>query len=256
MSTNEHIIIKDGEGEVVNWIKGKNAAGINRVSWDLRYASQSGIELDRVSGDGPFGGSGLMVTPGTYTVTLASIVDGKMTPLADPMPFEVKSKGRAALKGKYFSDMEDFRKELQQFQQDMTATSTTLRAGTKRVKAMYTALGRSTTDDPSLMTRLYEAHQELMDLEKQMNGDPLKQEVGEPTAPTPRSRMYIGFRALNTTYGPTAMHLETVAIGKQQLQDIKAELAAVIEETLPALEADLMKAGAPWIEGQALPGEE
>ncbi len=250
------LIIKDGEGEVVNRIKGKNAAGINRVSWDLRYASQSGIELDRVSGDGPFGGSGLMVTPGTYTVTLASIVDGKMTPLADPMPFEVKSKGRAALKGKYFSDMEDFRKELQQFQQDMTATSTTLRAGTKRVKAMYTALGRSTTDDPSLMTRLYEAHQELMDLEKQMNGDPLKQEVGEPTAPTPRSRMYIGFRALNTTYGPTAMHLETVAIGKQQLQDIKAELAAVIEETLPALEADLMKAGAPWIEGQALPGEE
>ncbi|MEL6653302.1 MAG: glycosyl hydrolase, partial [Bacteroidota bacterium] len=93
------LIIKDEAGEVVNRIKGKNAAGINRVSWNLRYASQSGIELDQKSNEGPFGGSGLMATPGTYTVTLASIVEGKMTPLTAPKSFEVKPLRKGALPG-------------------------------------------------------------------------------------------------------------------------------------------------------------
>ncbi|MEL6803685.1 MAG: glycosyl hydrolase, partial [Bacteroidota bacterium] len=249
------LIIKDEAGEVVNRIKGKNAAGINRVSWNLRYASQSGIELDQKSNEGPFGGSGLRATPGTYTVTLASIVDGKMTPLTAPKSFEVKPLRKGALPGASVEELTAFREELQEFQQDMTATTTTLKTGMKQIKAMYTALGRTTKDDPSLMPRLYEAHQQLLDLEKQMNGDPTKQEVGEPSAPTPRGRISLGFRALRSTYGPTPMHRESVAIGKKQLQDIKTELAVIIDETLPALEADLVKAGAPWMEGQGLLGE-
>ncbi|MEL7341419.1 MAG: glycosyl hydrolase, partial [Bacteroidota bacterium] len=249
------LIIKDEAGEVVNRIKGQNAPGINRVSWNLRYASQSGIELDQKSNEGPFGGSGLMATPGTYTVTLASIVDGKMTPLTEPKSFEVKPLRKGALPGASVEELTAFREELQAMQQDMSATTTTLKTSMKTVKAMYTALGRMTKDDPSLMPRLHDVHQTLLDLEKQMYGDPAKQEVGEPSNPTPRSRISLGYRALSSTYGPTPLHRESMTIGKQQLQEIKESLAVIVDETLPALEADLMKAGAPWMEGQGLLGE-
>ena len=249
------LVIKDEAGAVVNRIKGKNSSGINRVTWNLRYASQNGIELDEGAPDGPFGGRGLLASPGTYTVSLVSIVDGQMTTLTAPKSFVVKPLRDGALPGASAEELAAFREELTAFQQDMTATNSTLSSGMDKVNAMYRAIGRTTTDDPTLMSRVYEAHQKFLDLETQMYGNASKQTVGEPTAPTPRSRMSIGFRALGSTYGPTPMHRESVAIGQEQLQEIKAQLAVLMAETLPALEEDLMDAGAPWIEGQGLSEE-
>jgi len=39
---------------------------------------------------------------------------------------------------------------------------------------------------------------------------------------------------------------------QSQLKKVKAKLLPIVDSTLPELESDLKKAGAPWIEGQGL----
>jgi len=101
-----------------------------------------------------------------------------------------------------------------------------------------------------LVTKIYQAKQQLLDLDMKVNGDPAKIEIGERTNPTPRNRMFVGFRALNTTYGPTAMHRESIEIGKKQLSNIKSELKQIVDTIIPGIEKELKALGAPWIEGQ------
>lgn len=247
------MVIKDEAGMVVNRIEGKNRAGINRVSWNLRYASRDGVELGE--DDGLIADNGFMATPGTYSVTMYQLVDGQMTQLTEPKSFQVKELRDGALEGAAPEQIAAFRERLSQFQQDLTATSSTLNEGMKRLSALYTALGRTPQDDPELVSRLYQAKQQMLDLNKQLNGDPTKEEIGERSAPTPRSRMYLGYRALRGTYGPSPMHVATVEAGQQELQAIQADLKHLVDEVLPGIEADLKEAGAPWIEGQGISTE-
>ncbi len=247
--------IKDEDGNVVNRISGKNQSGIHRVDWNLRYASQSGIELEDGRDEGLSGGLGYMVSPGTYTVTMSNMVDGVMTQLTEPKEFEVVPLREGALEGASAEEVAAFRDEVHAFSQDITATAKVLERSMDKVKAMYTALGRTTQDNPELVTRIYEAKQQVVDLDARLNGRSVRNEIGERTAPTPRSGLSAGYRGLGTTYGPTELHKQTLQMGIQLLEGIKTDLTGLVEEVLPALEEELTEAGAPWMEGQGLIGE-
>lgn len=91
-----------------------------------------------------------------------------------------------------------------------------------------------------------------MDLNKVMNGDETKGEVGERSNPTPNDGDMAGFLALVNTYGPTKNQKDAFNRAAKQLAGLKAEIEKVATETIPALEKDLKAAGAPWIEGQGL----
>ena len=63
----------------------------------------------------------------------------------------------------------------------------------------------------------------------------------------------MGYRGLSTTYGPTPMHRESLAIAIKEMKEMKTKVEKMSEEEIPRLEKALQSAGAPWIEGQALP---
>ncbi len=250
------LTIKDQQGMVVNVVDGKTSKGMNRVSWDLSYASKRGIELDSRGRGGWRGRSGSMVTPGTYSVTVSEVIDGVMTDIAGPQEFNVVPlrDERGALPGKSYEEIAAFRADVNSFQEAMSATSTTLENSIKRVEAMRRALTRADGDSKDLMKRIYDAHQELLDLDIELNGHPTKGEIGERSNPTPGNRLGIGRRSLRTTYGPTDMHKEQVELGKAQLAGIQTKLQRMTDEVLPGIETDLEAIGAPWIEGQKVIG--
>lgn len=246
--------IKDATGSVVNRVSGNNQSGIQRVAWNLRSASQRGIELEDGRDEGLSGGRGYMVSPGTYTVTMSKVVDGVMTELTEPKEFKVVPLRKGALEGVSPDVVADFEEKVNAFSQDITATASVLDMSIVKIKAMYTAMGRTTEDNPELLTRIYETKQQLLDLEKQLNGDATRGEIGERSSVTPRSRMAAGYRGLGSTYGPTELHQQTLQAGIEELVAIKEALSELSQDVLPELEADLMEAGAPWIEGQGLMG--
>ncbi len=244
------LTIKDSEGNVVNKVEGKAKKGIKRINWDLRYASKDGIRLGRSSGGRFFGNNGFMATPGDYTVTMSKVVDGVVTDLSEPRSFKVVPLRDGALEPASYDEIIAFRKDLESLQQEITATGTVLNKTMDKIKAMQTALSRLEKEDTELVTSIYNARNRLLDIDMKLNGDDTKGEIGERSDPTPRNRMFVGFRALNNTYGPTQMHREMIDLSKKEMGDIKKDLMDVTDNVIPGIEEALKNAGAPWIEGQ------
>lgn len=86
--------VTDADGHVVRRLTGPAGAGVQHVTWDLRYPSpnpptppsdRDGDERRRREPAGPY------VIPGSYRVAMAKRVDGVVTPLGEPRTFEVYS---------------------------------------------------------------------------------------------------------------------------------------------------------------------
>ena len=246
------LIVKDANGAVVNTVDGTNKKGFNRVNWDLTYPRKSGERLETPRGRDGFRRGGVLATPGNFTVTLVKRVDGVNTVLQGPESFTVEPLFDGALPRKSFKEMDAFRESTFTFQQDLTATNIALSQSQQTVDAMLRALNKATSPSDDLFKRLNETKIMLLDIDKELHGDAIKDEIGERSNPTASDGNSLGRRALGNTYGPTDEHKGLLTRVQSQLRKVKAKLLPIVNTTLPALEDDLKKAGTPWIEGQGL----
>ena len=247
------LVIKDSNGNLVNTVTGTNRKGFNRVSWGLNYPNKSGERLVPPAAGNSFFPTNMMVTPGTYTVTIMKRVDGKTTELQAPVSFNVVPLSDGALPRKSNNEINQFREEFQNFQQDLTATNLTITNGVRKVDAMMRAANKATGNNDRVIEQINNARIRLLDIQKAFSGDPVKGEIGERNAPSPNDASFISTVALTSgTYGPTGTHKKSLNRAKKQLSEIKAELKGVTNQLLPGIERELKAIGAPWIEGQGL----
>lgn len=236
-------MIKDADGSLVNTIESKASKGINRVTWDMTSRSKSPIELgsDR-SGRGP------LVQPGTYSVTLSKKVNGVMTEFGEVQEFDLLPLREGALPRKSKHEIMAFEEVYMAFQEDLAQASSKLDNSEEKLGALKVALARIDKNHVDLNREVQIYEEELREINKLMNGDAIKSEVGERSAATPSSAAWSGFRALNSTYGPTASQLEVMKGAKVQLIEIRSKIDS-FEASLNVLAKKMRDSGAPWIEG-------
>jgi len=245
------LTVKDEAGKVVREVNGPTSKGFHRVAWDLRHASNSPIRLgqERTS----WRDGGLMAVPGTYTVTLSKVVDGETTVLDGPREFEVKRLREGALEPKPLDNIVAFREDLEDLQEKVSAANIVMDKSMDKVEAMATALGRTHSEAHDLRRQLHDLHMDLLELQEEMSGGEVKDEIGERSNPTVRSRMFAAYRGMFSTYGPTETHQKSLDIAEELFAALKPKLDRLSKERIPALEEELQSAGAPWIEGAVLP---
>jgi hypothetical protein len=241
------VVVRDENGTVVDRVNGPTSPGFHRVNWDLRHADRNVVDLGEELPES-VEEAGFMATPGTYTATLVKIQDGEETALSDSVSFDVEPLEEGTLEGASNQEIASFREELEGFQQELTSTSNTLDTHIDKVHALQTALARAEQRAPDLVERLDEARSRLLEIREEMEGSEAKAQIGERDPPTPTDRLFVGYRALSTTYGPTEMHRETIEIGQRELADIQERLTEVVDTTIPALEKEVEAAGAPPVE--------
>ena len=246
------LLIKDANGNVVNTVTGTNKKGFNRVNWGLNYPSKSGERLQAPRGRGGNRGNGVMVTPGNYSVTLVKSVDGSSTVLQEPKSFKVEPLFEGALPRKSIEDIDSFRTAVFAFQQDLTATNMALSKSQQTVDAMVRALKKASSPSDDLFKQLNSVKIALLDINKELNGDAIKDEIGERSNPTASDGNSLAGRALGNTYGPTDENKALLSRVQSQLKKVKTKLQPIINTTVPGLQNDLKKTGAPWVEGQGL----
>lgn len=247
------LVVKDSDGNVVNTVKGTNKKGFNRAAWNLSYANRTGIPLRRPKDDNDgFFGSPFMAAPGSYSVTLYQQTDGEPTQLSTPQTFQVKRLSKGALPAKPTEEIVAFRTMYQRFRQDLMATNTVLEESLSKLDAMKRALAQAQRPGSDLALEISRAKKALQDLKGQIKGNAAKNEVGERNPPSPEDGSFVGQVALSNTYGPTGNHKAAMERARNQLKEIKKELAPMVRNTIPTLEAQLKAAGAPWMEGQGL----
>ncbi len=245
------LLIKDTAGNLIKTVKGTNKKGFNRAHWELDYADKRGEKLQPpAKRENNFGRRRIMVTPGTYTVTLVKRVDGVTTILQDPKEFKVVPMYDGTLPRKSFEEINAFREEAVAFQQDLTTTNLIMKQQLQLIGAMKRAANKTTSTNTALLQKINTTRLELLTIDKELNGDTLKNEIGEPSNPTPNDGRNIIFSALSNTYGPTGNQKASFNRAKKQLQQVKATLKTVMDGSMKALQKELRQAGAPWIESQ------
>lgn len=243
-----YLTIKDSNGNVVRRVEGPTSAGFHRINWDLRFASKDLVEINERGGGGWYSG-GFMVTPGNYTATLYQKVRGEVKKLSEPMTFRVKPLRKGTLERASDQAIAEFRETVERFQQELSKTENTLDKNINLVNAMQRALSRASEQDTALVKRLHDARMQLLEIQERMEGSEAKQEIGERlNKPTPSSRLYVGYNALSSTYGPTQTHRKTVQAGIGELDKIQSDLQSFVENVMPELKKAIQQAGAPPIE--------
>ena len=245
------IIVNDADGNTVRRVSGSSQQGLNRVAWDLRHPAPGAVALRSTSSD--YEPAGLLAVPGDYSATLAKEVGGEMTILSPPVHFEVAPLREGALQGSSHSESAAFWRSYEDAVRTSSAVSQSLDTELARVEAMKKALSRATTAPGDLDERLNRLRTRLMDLADELYGNRAKGQVGEKTRPSVGSRLSaVELGLVSSTYGPTPTHRTTLEIANAQLEQIKSDLEEARAE-VAALGEDLLRAGAPWVEGIHLP---
>jgi len=243
------LVVKNSNGNVIRRINAPGKKGFHRVSWDLRYPSPMAVRLGANNNQMP----GFMVAPGTFSVAMYKQVDGQTTQLSGSQEFQVVQLYEGALATDSPKQVAKFWRKFENVTRRGSAVQIALDNILNRVESMRTALAQSKADVGDLDKRLYNLRMKLLDLDEALNGNRSKMGPGEKNNPNVGSRLFVVSRVLEfSTYGPTATAKEGLAIAEEQLDTIQEKIEKN-QKSLAAMGRELMKSGAPWVEGEALP---
>ncbi len=242
------LTITDTNGKVVRRLTGSNNVGINRINWDLRYATPvlppSNAEQDSFSDDT----EGPLVIPGNYTVSLAKRVNGALTPLATPQSFTVVVLGTSTTDR---SVLVDFQRKVARLQRAVVGAIEMANSVKSRMALIKRALQETPDADNRLTENAVGIEKSINDVLRLLRGDNVLRARNEntPTAIAERVDEIVDGQRRSTA-SPTQTHIDNYRIAAQEFEEQLARLRKLIEVDLANLEKAMEAANAPWTPGR------
>lgn len=246
------LVVRDAEGSVVRRIVGSRDKGSHRVAWDLRYPSWQPISFS-VSEPEPWDDrpSGCVAAPGTYTVELASEIEGVVTALTEPVSFELSALGLGLLEPQDRAALLAFQRKVGDLQRAVLGTNRLINDAEQRVRHLRQAILETPGADPVLAQREEALRLKLRGLTIRLSGDPTVSAQDEAQEATINERVEsIVDRLWSGAVAPAASDEAQYRYAGEAFAEVLASLKTIVEWDIPSLEADLEKAGAPWTPGR------
>jgi photosystem II stability/assembly factor-like uncharacterized protein len=240
--------IKDASGAVVRKLKGENAAGVNRLVWDLRYAS-----LDPVTASSAADGknSGWSVMPGTYTVTISKRIDGAETVLAGPVEFVCKPLGTPAVPAKDRAALVAFQNKGAQLQRTVFAANNYLNDLRTKLGAVKAALMQSHSETGAAYKSVRELELRLTAIKRAFSGDDVVSRRNDIASPGILTRLNSMTESFYSSFADvTDTQKKAYQIAVDDFDREYAKLKVIAEQEIPALYRSLDAAGAPVLPGR------
>lgn len=246
------LTVRDSRGKVIRHVEGPVTAGFHRVSWDLRYPYTDPWK--------PAGGppswsdpAGVLVTPGTYNVSLGKRIDGNLESLGQNQTFEVVSIREPAMPGSRQEDRVAFSRRADELNRAVAGSVSAIDETVKAIEAIKEALLRSTAG-ADLYRDANSLGQQLMSLRDRLTNNQARQEMGDPGPVPVDRRVEVALDgARETAYGPTPTHRRSLEIAEEQFAEARRSLDRVLEVDLEALKKRLDAEGVPWTPGRGVP---
>ncbi len=248
------LTVRDADGNVVRRISGPTKKGFHRVAWDLRFPPMEAVGPPPDDPDDE--PQGFLAAPGTYTVSLSKRVRGETTELVGPQQFQVERLRDGALPGAEVTEVVAFWDRVAKLQRGVTAADMAVDALEKKVGDLKVALGRTRAGPTALDDEWQTIRTELFDIVELLSGNQAKAEVGQDPPANVQTRLgkvMVGVGL--STYGPTPTHVQTLEYAEADFETVRTRLNALRQETIPAFEASLIEAGAPWTQGGLIPAQ-
>lgn len=248
------LAITDSAGNVVRRINGSSGAGIQRVTWDLRYpaAVLPAAQPPQEPGEGFFGPppSGPMVMPGEYKVSLARRLDGEWKQLAGPQSFKVVVHGVSSLPAPDRAALLAFQQKIGKLQSAFQGVLQTANDINNRITQIKRAIQETPGADEKLLQSANTMDKKLEEILVALRGDSNARRRGENPRPSIQERVAAAASVRTATSKPTQMQTESYNIASEQLAAELPRLKQLIEGDLAKLEKALDALGAPWTPGR------
>lgn len=249
------ITVTDENENVVRRILGKTTKGFHRIAWDLRYASTNAIRLKSIKANrNPRSPKGRLAIPGTYYVSLAKEIDGKVTKLSDKIPFEVVKMRDGSLPTDNIENISAFWEKANKIQGKVSAINIMIKNLGSKLKSLGKSIDKSPILPGKFEQKLHQLNAKHLELEQKLSGPKAQKQIGEknPTPSINNRLMSVIMGISNSTYGPTKTHRQSLSIVEEELAKLKQELLQIKDVEIPKIEKELLKSGAPWVEGMSI----
>lgn len=245
--------IRDGANNVIRKLTKSPAKGIQRITWDLRYAPKNPISLNASSFYNPFAGKreGTLVLPGTYTVSLAKVIRGEVSEIGEPVSFEVKSLNNTTLPAEDRMEKVAFQREVTELYRTYQGAQRTVSDIRNQLKHIRQAIVVAETPITDLLQDVDEVEDKLYEIGLSLSGDRVKATLDIDQVPPIGSRIGgLMYEQYYSTASPTETHREVYNIANESFKPVLEELAKVTDELMPSLQKKLEAVGAPYTPGR------
>ncbi|QGY43344.1 glycosyl hydrolase [Maribellus comscasis] len=255
-----HLIftIYDTNNNEVRQITTSPSKGINRINWDLRYSMPTSVRVNgsfnpASAGRGGRRGGGILAMPGTYKVGLQMWHEGELTTLAEPVGFVCKKLNNTTLPAGNYQENVEFAQKVSKLAIAVIGTGQMIEDMSSRVEHIKQAIYSTPAVSQELMDRARALGKELEELNFKMNGVPAKasgEEVPPGQVPINDRLGNITYAHYGSTSGITTTEKEGYEILAEEFSPVLNALKKIVEQDIPALEAELNKINAPWTPGR------
>ena len=232
------LTIRDSDGRVVKRLPASTSKGLHRKAWDFTVGPRGGV----------------MSPPGMYTVDLVQQVEGEITQLVEPVSFEIEPLAFSETSPTHQAEIVKFAKRARDLGDAIGATSAVLAKAQEQLGAIEKVVEANPELDPALLNEVRALELKLLDINEAFSGDPTKSRRNESAYPGFRSRLRtMTSGAMGSTEGPTDTHRQQYEIIVAEYQGVAEQVSQLLDVDLPALNAKLDAAGAPWTPGRSIP---
>jgi photosystem II stability/assembly factor-like uncharacterized protein len=238
--------IKDEEGNIVRRLHANASSGIQRITWDLRYASKGNARLNSENKHE----GGVLTLPGQYTVELYLVEEDKRTKLADPVRFTTKFLHDAEINEAERAELLSFSKKLSELKRVVSASISIVNTLHKNAQLAQKALKLVDQPNAELIQKARAIELEVKQLQKALTGDNIRSERNAPVPQSINGRLgTITYELWKTNDKPTQTHINSYHIAKEEFTEVYNKLKALLER-YKVLEAELEKLKAPNTPGR------
>jgi len=238
--------IKDASGNIIRRLHANASKGLQRITWDLRYASNGTARLNSKNEQE----GGLLTLPGEYSVQLDLVEDGKTTALFEAVKFTSKFLHDAEINAVDRAELLSFTQKISELRRVVSASIEFSNNLDKNSRLAQQALKLVDQPNVALLQKARTIELENKVITKALTGDKIRTERNAPVPQSINGRLgTITWELWKTNDKPTQTHYDSYQAAKEEFDIVYDKMKKILVQ-YKALEADLEKLKAPNTPGR------
>lgn len=246
------VAIRNASGATVRLLEAPSRTGLHRINWDLRLASPQPVDLNPPAFRPPWAGEplGPQAAPGEYTAQLQAVSAAGVRDLGEPQRFTVRPVPNIPGNPDYVAAA-SFQQRVAGLQLRQAAAGRELGWLREQLRHARASVAAASRPDAALFARIDGLNSQVAALARRMNGDPARASLNESSEHSIGARLGAAAQ-FDHRYPPTATQRREADLADRELTALEADLRGLLERDIPALQAAMAAAGAPWAAGRGL----
>ncbi len=244
--------IADKDGNIIRKLNEKAEKGVNRITWDLHFASTDAVKSTNKLNLFKNPSSSLMIMPGKYKVKMGIVYKGEYKDLTDYKDFEAEPITNLNLTASNRQDFENFEEKVMKFTRIFSATINYYNLLKEKIVTLKQAAVSSPGVDFSTIKMINKASADLDSLKYILSGPKPKaswEEVPPQIMPIEIRLEDIQQGHWEASHTVTQTERDNLKIVQSQFMPVYNQIKKIGKQTIPMIQKKLEAANAPYTPG-------